>query len=119
VDVGVREVGDGVGGAARVEEPEPGDEVREARRGRAGEPLGDGGEALGRRGPAVASAASRSAASAVSSGLRPEAPLRPGRHRRGATSKPRLAIKTAAPPYMGPRAVGSPPARMRTSSSWK
>ena len=66
-------------------------------------------------------AASRRAASAESRGSawrrHGEAPPAPGAARR--TRRPRLAIKTCASPYIGPRALGSPPARMRTSSSWK
>ena len=118
LDVRVGELGEGLGGAARVEEAQAGGEVREAGRRRPGNCSDTAASASPARRPSR-TAASRSAASAASAARRCEPPARePPRGGRGEEEQETEAgDQEERAPYMGPRALGSPPARIRTSSS--
>ena len=118
--VGVRQLGDGIGGTSQVEKAQAGSEAGETGDLGAGEAIGHGGEGGGRRGAVPKRRLAKRGLGGVAR-LGPEAPvgaLLAGRCQQGEKGEGREQDGALAP-YMGPRALASPPARIRTSSSWK
>ena len=120
LDVRVRQVGERVRGAARFDEAQARQEPREAGRRGPRELLGHADERARRRGAVAHGGVAQGLLGRVLRfGVQP-----PDRSPRGAgrgeeQEEAEAGDQEESAPYVDPRAVGSPPARIRTSSSWK
>ncbi len=120
LDVRVRQLGEGVRGAARFDEAQARQEPREAGCRGPRELVGHGDEHARRRGAVACGGVAQGLLGRVL-GLGVQAPVRSprGAGRGEEEEEAEAGNQEENAPYVDPRAVGSPPARMRTSSSWK
>jgi len=114
------QVGDRVGGAARLQEAQAHEKAPEAGRRGPRKLLGHGEEPIrGRRAIARRRVVQGRLGGVARVSLEAPRGRSPGAGRSEEEEKAEARDQDVREPYMGPRTLGSPPARIRTSSSWK